>query len=152
MQLTLIGYVLVFIFQTESGLVIVGVLGIMLLAASWMSNIDDTCHQFLSCRWPDFIAGHDDGANIIGCVTPHCCALPSHGDVHDFRRSRTVNTVLSENDSTNRALQRVSITVLLATFAAFTDGISDPRDSDRHFDNLVPELERFTARTRSAPA
>jgi len=37
MQLTLIGYVLVFIFQTESGLVIVGVLGIMLLAASWIS-------------------------------------------------------------------------------------------------------------------
>ncbi len=37
LQLTLIGYVLVYIFQTESGLLISGVLGIMLLAASWIA-------------------------------------------------------------------------------------------------------------------
>ena len=36
-QLTLIGYVLVYIFQTESGLVIGGVLTVMLLAASWIA-------------------------------------------------------------------------------------------------------------------
>jgi putative ABC transport system permease protein len=36
-QLTLIGYVLVYIFQTESGLVISGVLTIMLVAASWIA-------------------------------------------------------------------------------------------------------------------
>jgi putative ABC transport system permease protein len=35
--LTLIGYVLVYIFQTESGLVISGVLTIMLVAASWIA-------------------------------------------------------------------------------------------------------------------
>jgi putative ABC transport system permease protein len=36
-QLTLIGYVLVYIFQTESGLVISGVLTVMLIAASWIA-------------------------------------------------------------------------------------------------------------------
>ena len=36
-QLTLIGYVLVYIFQTESGLIISGVLGVMLFAASWIA-------------------------------------------------------------------------------------------------------------------
>ena len=36
-QLTLIGYVLVYIFQTESGLVISGILTIMLVAASWIA-------------------------------------------------------------------------------------------------------------------
>jgi putative ABC transport system permease protein len=36
-QLTLIGYVLVYIFQSESGLVISGVLTIMLVAASWIA-------------------------------------------------------------------------------------------------------------------
>jgi putative ABC transport system permease protein len=36
-QLTLIGYVLVYIFQTESGLVISGVLTVMLVAASWIA-------------------------------------------------------------------------------------------------------------------
>ena len=37
LQLTLIGYVLVYIFQTESGLVITGVLTVMLVAASWIA-------------------------------------------------------------------------------------------------------------------
>lgn len=37
LQLTLIGYVLIYIFQTESGLIICGVLGIMLVAASWVA-------------------------------------------------------------------------------------------------------------------
>jgi len=37
LQLTLIGYVLVYIFQTESGLVISGVLAVMLVAASWIA-------------------------------------------------------------------------------------------------------------------
>jgi putative ABC transport system permease protein len=37
LQLTLIGYVLVYIFQTDSGLVISGVLTIMLVAASWIA-------------------------------------------------------------------------------------------------------------------
>jgi putative ABC transport system permease protein len=37
LQLTLIGYVLVYIFQTESGLVISGVLTVMLVAASWIA-------------------------------------------------------------------------------------------------------------------
>lgn len=37
LQLTLIGYVLVYIFQTDSGLVISGVLAIMLGAASWIA-------------------------------------------------------------------------------------------------------------------
>ncbi len=37
LQLTLIGYVLIYIFQTDSGLVIAGVLTIMLLAASWIA-------------------------------------------------------------------------------------------------------------------
>ena len=36
-QLTLIGYVLVYIFQAESGLIISGVLGVMLVAASWIA-------------------------------------------------------------------------------------------------------------------
>jgi putative ABC transport system permease protein len=36
-QLTLIGYVLVYIFQTESGLIISGVLAVMLVAASWIA-------------------------------------------------------------------------------------------------------------------
>ena len=36
-QLTLIGYVLVYIFQAESGMVISGVLAVMLLAASWIA-------------------------------------------------------------------------------------------------------------------
>lgn len=36
-QLTLIGYVLVYIFQTESGLLISGVLSVMLVAASWIA-------------------------------------------------------------------------------------------------------------------
>jgi len=36
-QLTLIGYVLVYIFQTESGLIISGVLSVMLVAASWIA-------------------------------------------------------------------------------------------------------------------
>ena len=36
-QLTLIGYVLIYIFQTESGLVISGVLAVMLVAASWIA-------------------------------------------------------------------------------------------------------------------
>lgn len=36
-QLTLIGYVLVYIFQTESGLIISGVLSVMLIAASWIA-------------------------------------------------------------------------------------------------------------------
>jgi putative ABC transport system permease protein len=37
LQLTLIGYVLVYIFQTESGLVVCGVLGVMLVAAGWIA-------------------------------------------------------------------------------------------------------------------
>jgi len=37
LQLTLIGYVLVYIFQTESGLVICGVLTVMLVAAGWIA-------------------------------------------------------------------------------------------------------------------
>jgi len=37
LQLTLIGYVLVYIFRTESGLLISGVLAVMLLAASWIA-------------------------------------------------------------------------------------------------------------------
>jgi UDP-glucose/iron transport system permease protein len=37
LQLTLIGYVLVYIFQTDSGLVISGVLAVMLVAASWIA-------------------------------------------------------------------------------------------------------------------
>ena len=37
LQLTLIGYVLIYIFQTDSGLVIAGVLAVMLLAASWIA-------------------------------------------------------------------------------------------------------------------
>lgn len=37
LQLTLIGYVLVYIFRTESGLLISAVLGVMLLAASWIA-------------------------------------------------------------------------------------------------------------------
>jgi putative ABC transport system permease protein len=36
-QLSLIGYVLVFIFQAESGLIISGVLAVMLVAASWIA-------------------------------------------------------------------------------------------------------------------
>ena len=36
-QLTLIGYVLIYIFQTESGLLISGVLTVMLVAASWIA-------------------------------------------------------------------------------------------------------------------
>ena len=36
-QLTLIGYVLVYIFQTKSGLLISGVLSVMLVAASWIA-------------------------------------------------------------------------------------------------------------------
>jgi putative ABC transport system permease protein len=37
LQLSLIGYVLIYIFQTESGLVICGVLALMLVAASWIA-------------------------------------------------------------------------------------------------------------------
>lgn len=37
LQLTLIGYVLIYIFQAESGLLIAGVLGVMLIAASWIA-------------------------------------------------------------------------------------------------------------------
>ena len=37
LQLTLIGYVLIYIFQSESGLVISGVLTVMLVAASWIA-------------------------------------------------------------------------------------------------------------------
>lgn len=37
LQLTLIGYVLVYIFRTDSGLVISGVLGVMVIAASWIA-------------------------------------------------------------------------------------------------------------------
>jgi UDP-glucose/iron transport system permease protein len=37
LQLTLIGYVLVYIFQTDSGLVISGALAVMLVAASWIA-------------------------------------------------------------------------------------------------------------------
>jgi putative ABC transport system permease protein len=37
LQLTLIGYVLVYLFETESGLIISGVLAIMLVAASWIA-------------------------------------------------------------------------------------------------------------------
>ncbi len=37
MQLLLIGYVLTFIFKTESALVVIGVLSIMLLISSWIS-------------------------------------------------------------------------------------------------------------------
>ena len=37
LQLTLIGYVLVYIFQTDSSLVISGVLTVMLVAASWIA-------------------------------------------------------------------------------------------------------------------
>jgi putative ABC transport system permease protein len=37
LQLTMIGYVLVYIFQTESGLVIGGVLTVMLISASWIA-------------------------------------------------------------------------------------------------------------------
>jgi len=43
MQLTLIGYVLIYIFETESGLIISGVLAVMLVAASWIAlNTADT--------------------------------------------------------------------------------------------------------------
>ena len=37
LQLTLIGYVLVYLFQTDSGLVICGVLAVMITAASWIA-------------------------------------------------------------------------------------------------------------------
>jgi putative ABC transport system permease protein len=37
LQLTMIGYVLVYIFQAKSGLVICGVLAVMLLSASWVA-------------------------------------------------------------------------------------------------------------------
>ncbi len=37
LQLTLIGYVLVYIFQTESGMIISGILVVMLVAASWIA-------------------------------------------------------------------------------------------------------------------
>jgi putative ABC transport system permease protein len=37
LQLTLIGYVLIYIFRTDSGLVVSGILGFMLIAASWVA-------------------------------------------------------------------------------------------------------------------
>jgi len=37
LQLTLIGYVLIYIFQAKSGLIICGVLAVMLVAASWVA-------------------------------------------------------------------------------------------------------------------
>jgi putative ABC transport system permease protein len=37
LQLTLVGYVLIYIFQTESGLVVSGVLAVLLIAASWIA-------------------------------------------------------------------------------------------------------------------
>jgi putative ABC transport system permease protein len=37
LQLTLIGYVLIYVFQTDSGLMIAGVLTVMLVAASWIA-------------------------------------------------------------------------------------------------------------------
>jgi putative ABC transport system permease protein len=37
LQLTLIGYVLIYIFQTDSGLLIAAVLGVMVMAASWIA-------------------------------------------------------------------------------------------------------------------
>lgn len=37
LQLTLVGYILVYIFQTESALVVSGVLAVMLIAASWIA-------------------------------------------------------------------------------------------------------------------
>ena len=37
LQLTLVGYVLIYIFQTESGLVVTAVLTVMLFAASWIA-------------------------------------------------------------------------------------------------------------------
>ena len=37
LQLTLVGYVLIYIFQTESGLVVSGILAVMLIAASWIA-------------------------------------------------------------------------------------------------------------------
>ena len=36
-QLTLVGYILVFIFETDSGLIVISVLTVMLLAASWIA-------------------------------------------------------------------------------------------------------------------
>lgn len=47
-QLMLIGYVLVYIFQAESGLIICGVLTVMLLAASWIAlNTTDLAKRSL---------------------------------------------------------------------------------------------------------
>lgn len=37
LQLTLVGYILIYIFETESGIIISGVLAVMLLAASWIA-------------------------------------------------------------------------------------------------------------------
>ena len=37
LQLTLIGYVLIYIFETESGLLIAAILGVMVVAASWIA-------------------------------------------------------------------------------------------------------------------
>ena len=36
-QLTLVGYILIFIFETDSGLIVISILTVMLLAASWIA-------------------------------------------------------------------------------------------------------------------
>lgn len=60
LQLTLIGYVLVYIFQSESGFVTSGVLLVMLLAASWiaLNTIDaPRGHLFPASLLAVFIGG-----------------------------------------------------------------------------------------------
>jgi putative ABC transport system permease protein len=68
LQLTLIGYVLVYIFQTESGLVISGVLAVMVVAASWiaLNTVDLPKMPLFSASFVSVLIG---GGSTLALIT-----------------------------------------------------------------------------------
>ena len=68
LQLTLIGYVLVYIFQTESGLLVCGVLAVMLVAASWiaLNTVDVPGKSLFPASLASVLLG---GTTTLGLVT-----------------------------------------------------------------------------------
>ena len=74
LQLTLIGYVLVYIFQTDSGLVISGVLAIMVSAASWiaLNTVDLPRAPLFTASLVSVLAG---GGSTLALITQGVLAL-----------------------------------------------------------------------------
>ena len=74
LQLSLIGYVLVYIFGTDSGFIITGVLSVMLLAASWiaLNTVDIHAGSLFRASLAAVVTG---GGSVLALITQGVLAL-----------------------------------------------------------------------------